>query len=99
MSENMPKKPETLEQMINEVWFAIKGANGNGISEVTKHNAEEIEEIKIRLESVWTRDDQKEFEERLERHGHRRTDIFLAIVGTVAAVAAVVAAFGGIGGL
>ena len=92
-------KPKTPEEMIDEMWYAIKGANGHGIAQITKQNADEIEEIKLRLESVWTRDDQKEFEERLERHSHRRTDVFLAVASTVAAIAAVVAAVAGIGGI
>lgn len=91
------KKPETLEGMVYEIWYAVWGANGDGVASIAKDNRDDIREIKDALPELLTRTEHLEYhtgcEDRDRRKKYRTTDVLLAIMMLVVTAASVAGAF------
>ena len=76
------KKPDTLEGMVYEIWYAVWGANGDGVASIAKDNREDIREIKDALPQLLTRTEHVEYhvacEDRERRKKWRTTDVVIA---------------------
>lgn len=66
------EKPKTQREMIDQLWFAVVGSNGDGIAAVTRRNSRDIQEIKEILPTLQTRADACEDDEKIEKKNERR---------------------------
>lgn len=48
-------KPATQREMIEQLWYAVIGSNGDGIAAVTRKNSEDIGDIKQVLPTLQTK--------------------------------------------
>ena len=91
------KKPDTLEGMVYEIWYAVWGANGDGVASIAKDNREDIKEIRDALPELLTRAEHVEYhvacEDRERRMKWRTTDVLLAIMMLIVTAASVAGAF------
>lgn len=97
-------RPDTLEEMVYQLWYAVLGSNGDGLASRVRTIREEIEEIKGVMPTLWTREDHecaerayqvKDAEKEKERQAKsdrrkmsKREALGLAIAG-ISAVAAI----------
>lgn len=57
-------KPTTQKAMVEQLWFAIVGSNGEGIASVTRRNERHIFEIKEQLPQLLPRDEYEEAQQK-----------------------------------
>lgn len=90
------RKPDTTEEMIQQIWYAVYGANGEGIAAITKRNRDDIKQIKDVLPELLTKTEHiahhDACEDKERRTSWRRTDVVLAIGMLITAIASVAAA-------
>ncbi len=71
-------KPATQKEMLEQIWWAVWGANGDGIASMSKANNEAIRDIQSHLSSVMTHDEHRKYHDRQRTHGLRLIDIIIA---------------------
>jgi len=51
----MIERPESEEEMMKQLWYAVVGSNGDGIAMVTRRNSQDIQEIKEAIPKLQTK--------------------------------------------
>ena len=93
------EKPKTQREMIDQLWFAVVGSNGDGIAAVTRRNSRDIQEIKEKLPTFQTHDEAVMEEETNERRRIRKHDVIQwAVMALIALLVGVPAWLEYIGG-
>lgn len=90
-------KPATQREMIEQLWYAVLGSNGDGIAAVTRRNSEDIGEIRQVLPTLQTKaewvagcvDTVRE----TRSTKFRKTDIAIAVMMLVVTTVSVIGAF------
>lgn len=78
MSEDI-KTPDTQRQMLYEIWYGLKGSNGEGLFE-------RVRRIEESLPSLLTKDEHEEFERaklNAMRENGRKKDRIIKVIGLV----------------
>jgi hypothetical protein len=87
-----PEKPHSTDEMINQLWYAIIGANSEGIAERVKAIDERLHKVEQHLPNLITYDEHESCHDSERRRKWRTTDVVLAagmlIVGLLAAIGA-----------
>ena len=71
-------KPTTQKEMLEQIWWAVWGANGDGIASMSKANNEAIKDIQQHLASVMTYSAHEQYHEKQQKQKLRGIDIAIA---------------------
>ena len=53
----MIDRPESMEEMVTQLWYAVVGSNGDGIAGIVRINTQHIEDIRNTLPGLQTKSD------------------------------------------
>lgn len=83
-------RPDTTDEMVLQLWFAIIGSNGDGLATKIKTTAEKVERIEEVIPTLMTRaeHDKKDADakSKIERRKLRPMDKFNIAMGVVMAI-------------
>ena len=94
-----PVRPDTTDEMVYQLWYAVIGSNGDGIASQVREVRGRVENIEGIIPSLMTRDSCREIEREGEDKKERRkistrekAMLAATFLGSVAAVGAVIVA-------
>ena len=94
-----PVRPDTTDEMVYQLWYAVIGSNGDGIASQMREVRGRVESIEGIIPSLMTRDSCKAIErEGVEKQERRKIStrekamLAATFIGSVAAVGAVIVA-------
>lgn len=89
-------KPDTQEEMLYQLWYAIIGSNGDGLASIVKGNSTDIAEIKAVIPSLWTKEEhcaaETEDDTKRERRKFSGREKWLIVATALSPIIAVVLA-------
>jgi predicted nucleic acid-binding Zn ribbon protein len=85
-----PPKPDTQREMIDQLWFAVIGANSEGIAERVRRIDDRLQAVENRMPDLMThrqhddyvagcKEEEKSIQEIERRRKWRTTDVVLAV--------------------
>jgi hypothetical protein len=95
-----PPKPVTQREMIDQLWFAVIGANSEGIAERVRRIDDRLQAVENRMPGLMTHQQHNDYvaacaedEDRERRQKWRRTDVVLAVGMFIVAAASLAGIF------
>jgi len=95
-----PPKPATQKEMIDQLWFAVIGANSDGIAERVRRIDDRLQTVENRIPDLMTHAQHDDYvagcaadEERERRKRWRSTDVVLAAGMLIVAAASLAGIF------
>jgi len=92
-----PEKPDTLEETVYQLWYAILGSNGDGMASQLRETRQKVQEIQEYLPKCMTHEEHNKMEEAknvgIERRKMTRREKLMLVftgVGSLAAACAVI---------
>ena len=83
-------RPESTDKMIEQLWFAVIGSNGDGIASTVRRHSHELQSIADSLPLMMTRIEHEGCHDQERRARWRSTDVILTIgMFIVAAISAI----------
>ena len=79
-------RPETAEQMIEQLWYAVIGSNGDGIAATVRRHSRDIEHIKDAIPQLLTKVEHDGCHDQERRRRWRTTDVGLAVMMLIVTV-------------
>lgn len=88
-----PQKPDTEEEMINQLWYAVIGSNGEGIAKRVSSIDTRLLKVEKTLPEFLTYDEHEELKQKAQKNSWRKQDVvftslllFLSVINTVIAL-------------
>jgi hypothetical protein len=95
-----PPKPATQKEMIDQLWFAVIGANSEGIAERVRRIDDRLQSVENRMPDLMTHQQHDDYvagceadADKERRKKWRRTDVVLAVGMLIAAAASLAGVF------
>lgn len=92
-----PARPETTDEMVYQLWFAVIGSNGDGLASQVRDTRMRVEGIEKTLPSLMTKEGHEAIEAAHEEHverrkltGRERAMLWATFLSSFAAIGAVV---------
>ena len=88
-----PPKPDSEQEMIHQLWYAVIGANSEGISERIRNIDDRLLKVESKLPQYLTYEQHEKLKHSAKKDSWRKQDviftillIFLSIINTVIAM-------------
>ncbi len=88
-----PQKPDSEEEMINQLWYAVIGSNGEGIAKRVVAIDNRLLKVEEKLPDFLTYDEHEKMKEKAKSNTWRKQDVlfttmllFLSVINTVIAL-------------
>ncbi len=88
-----PQKPDSEEEMINQLWYAVIGSNGEGIAKRVVAIDNRLLKVEAKLPDFITYDEHEKMKEQTKNNTWRKQDVlftvmllFLSVLNTVIAL-------------
>lgn len=96
---SLPVRPETTDEMVYQLWYAVIGSNGDGLASQIRDARKRIEGIENALPGLLTSEEHEKIEtekvEKIERRkltAREKAMLAATFLGSVAAAASVIVA-------
>ena len=86
-------RPETTEKMIEQLWFAVIGSNGDGIASTVRRHDQSLKLIGDTIPLLLTKQEHDGCHDRERRSKWRSTDVVLTVGMLIVAMISAAGAF------